>query len=57
MELVDPRVPYYLENRLTDGGQIVSRTRNPLFTLGRSLVLIFYRQSTPQGHGAAGRIR
>jgi hypothetical protein len=26
------RVPQYLDNRLTDGGKVVSLTRRPLFT-------------------------
>jgi hypothetical protein len=26
------RVPHYLDNRLTDGGKVVSLTRRPLFT-------------------------
>jgi hypothetical protein len=25
------RVPHYLDNRLTDGGKVVSLTRGPLF--------------------------
>jgi hypothetical protein len=27
-----PRVPHLLDNRLTDGGKVVSLTRRPLFT-------------------------
>jgi hypothetical protein len=28
-----PRLPYFLDNRLTDGGEVVSLTRRPPFTL------------------------
>jgi hypothetical protein len=27
-----PRLPHFLDNRLTDGGEVVSRTRRPPFT-------------------------
>jgi hypothetical protein len=38
------RVLQYLDNRLTDGGKVVSLTRRPLFTPpGRFLVLISVR--------------
>jgi hypothetical protein len=46
------RVPHYLDNRLTDGGKVVSLTRRPPFTPGIFLVTICVR-----GHSAAGRIR
>jgi hypothetical protein len=39
------RLPHFLENRLTDGGEVVSLTRRPLFTPGRFLVLISVRGS------------
>jgi hypothetical protein len=37
------RLPHFLDNRLTDGGEIVSLTRRPPFTAGRFLVLISVR--------------
>jgi hypothetical protein len=38
------RLPHFLENPLTDGGEVVSLTRQPLFTpSGRFLVLISVR--------------
>jgi hypothetical protein len=40
------RLPHFLDNRLTDGGEIVSLTRRPLFTPPppqRFLTLIFVR--------------
>jgi hypothetical protein len=38
------RLPHLLDNRLTDGGDVVSLTRRPPFTSpGRFLVLIFVR--------------
>jgi hypothetical protein len=33
------RLPHFLNNLLTDGGEVVSLTRLPRFTLGRFLVL------------------
>jgi hypothetical protein len=51
------RLPHFLDNRLTDGGE-VSLTHLPPFTPGRFLVLISIRGWVePQGHIAAGRIR
>jgi hypothetical protein len=38
-----PRVPHFLDNRLTDGGNVVSLPRRPPFTPGRFLVLISVR--------------
>jgi hypothetical protein len=38
------RLPYFLDNRLTDGDEVVSLTRRPPFTpTGRFLVLISVR--------------
>jgi hypothetical protein len=38
------RLPHFLDNRLTDGGEVVSPTRRPPFTPpGRFLVLISVR--------------
>jgi hypothetical protein len=37
------RLPYFLENRLTDGGEVVSLTHRPPFTPTRFLVLISVR--------------
>jgi hypothetical protein len=39
------RLPHFLQNRLTDGDEVVSLTRRPLFTPlpGRFLVLISVR--------------
>jgi hypothetical protein len=49
-----PRLPHFLDNRLTDGGQLVSHPLPP----GRFLVLISVKRlSPPQGHSAVGRIR
>jgi hypothetical protein len=45
------------EVRLTDGSKVVSPTHRPLFTPRKILVLICYRMSWPQGHGAARTIR
>jgi hypothetical protein len=35
------RLPHFLDNRLTDGGEFVSLTCRPLLPPGRFLVLIF----------------
>jgi hypothetical protein len=52
------RLPHFLDNRLTDGGEVVSLTRRPPFTHRMIFVTHFcYRLSLPQGHSAAGRIR
>jgi hypothetical protein len=37
------RLPYFLDKRLTDGGEVVSLVRRLPFTPGRSLVLISVR--------------
>jgi hypothetical protein len=52
------RLPHFLYNRLTDGSEVVSRTRRPPFTLRKIPGTHFcYRLSQSQGHSAAGRIR
>jgi hypothetical protein len=43
------RLSHFLDNRLTDDGEVVSLTRRPPFNPRR--------MSRPQGHSAAGRIR
>jgi hypothetical protein len=40
---VTSRLPHFLDNRLTDCGEVVSLTRQPPFTPGRFLVLISVR--------------
>jgi hypothetical protein len=37
------RLPHFLDNRLTDGDEVVSLTHRAPFTTGRSLVLISVR--------------
>jgi hypothetical protein len=52
------RLPQLLDNRLTDGGDAVGRTRRPTFNPRRLLVLISVRRWVdPQGHSVAKRIR
>jgi hypothetical protein len=52
------RLPHILDNRLTDGGKVVTLTSRPLFTPKKIPGTHFcYRLSRPQDHGAAGRIR
>jgi hypothetical protein len=47
------RLPHFINNRLTDGGEIVSlRRRQPSKIPGISF---FQKHSLPQGHGEAGR--
>jgi hypothetical protein len=48
--LWDVEAPYFLENRLIDGGEVVSLTHRPLFTQpGRFLVLISVTGSVQPG--------
>jgi hypothetical protein len=49
--LPDYTASHFLDNRLTDGGEVVSLTRRPPGTH------FCYRQDRSQGHNAAGRIR
>jgi hypothetical protein len=52
------RLPYFLDSRLTDGGEVVSLTRRPPFTPRKIPGTHFsLRPSPPQGHSAAGMIR
>jgi hypothetical protein len=52
------RLSHFLDNRLTDGGEVVSLTRVPPFTPRKIPGTHFcYRLRRPQGHSAAGRIR
>jgi hypothetical protein len=52
------RRPHILDNRLTDGGEVVGLTRWPLFTLRKIPGTHFCKRlSRPQDHSAAGRIR
>jgi hypothetical protein len=52
------RLSHFLDNRLIDGGEVVSPTRPPSFTHRKIPGTHFcYRLSRPQGHSAAGRIR
>jgi hypothetical protein len=53
------RLPHFLDNRLTDGGEVVSLMRRPAFTPQEDSWYSFLLEagSTPQGHSAAGRIR
>jgi hypothetical protein len=51
-------MPHFLDNRLTDGGEVVCITRRPLFTPRMILdTHLCYSLSQPQGHSAAGRSR
>jgi hypothetical protein len=50
--------PYFMDNWLTDGGEIVSLTRRPPFTPRKILGTHFcQRLGGPQGHSAAGKFR
>jgi hypothetical protein len=52
------RLPHFLDNRLTDGVEVVSLTRQLPFTLRKIPGTHFcYMMSQPQGHSAAGRAR
>jgi hypothetical protein len=45
------RLPHFLDNRLTDGGEVVNLKCRPPFTPRK------IPGTRPQGHSAAGRIR
>jgi hypothetical protein len=52
------RLPHFLDNRLTDGGEAVSLTHLSPFTPRKIPGTHFcYRLSRPQSHNAAGRTR
>jgi hypothetical protein len=52
------RLPHFLDNWLTDVGEVVSLTHRPPFTPRKIPGSHFYlRLSRAQGHNAAGRIR
>jgi hypothetical protein len=52
------RLSNFLDNRFTDGGEVVSFTPRPPFISGRFLVFIFVRGCVdPRGHCVAGRNR
>jgi hypothetical protein len=52
------RLPHFLDNRLTHGGEAVSRMHRPPLTPRRiPSINFYYRLSRPQGHSAAGRVR
>jgi hypothetical protein len=52
------RLPNFLDNRLADGGEVVSVTRRPPITPRKIPGTHFcLRLSRPQGHSAAGRIK
>jgi hypothetical protein len=52
------RLPHFLDNRLTDGSEVVSLSRLPPLPPGRFLLLISVRGWVDnRAHSAAGRIR
>jgi hypothetical protein len=52
------RLPHFLDNRHTDGGEFVILTLQPPFTPRKIPgTHLCYRLSRPHGHSAAGRIR
>jgi hypothetical protein len=52
------RLPHFPDNRLTDGGEVVSLKSRPPFTPRKIPGTHFcYRLSRPQGHRADGRIK
>jgi hypothetical protein len=52
------KLPYFLDNRITNGSDFVSLKRQPLFTPRKILGTHFrWRFSRLQDHSAAGRIR
>jgi hypothetical protein len=53
-----PRLPHFLDNRLKDGGEVVSLTRRPPFTPSKFPGTHFcWRLRRTQSHSAAGRMR
>jgi hypothetical protein len=53
------RLPHFLDNRLADGGEVVSLTRRPavLYLQEHSWSSFLLDAESAQGHNAAGRIR
>jgi hypothetical protein len=52
------RLPHFLDNRLTVGGEVVSLPRQPPFALRKIPDTHFFsRLNRPLGHNAAGIIR
>jgi hypothetical protein len=52
------RLSHFLDDRLTDGGEVVSLTRWPIFTSRKIPGTHFcQRLGRPQGHSAADRIK
>jgi hypothetical protein len=52
------RLRHFLDNRLTDGGEVVSLMRRPPFTARKIPGTdSYYRLSRPQGINSTGRIR
>jgi hypothetical protein len=52
------RLPHFLDNRLTDGGEVVSLTRRSPFKPRKSPATPFCsRLSGPQDHRATGSVR
>jgi hypothetical protein len=52
------RLPHFLDSRLTNGGEVVSLTRRPLFTPRKiPSIRLCYRLNQPQGLNKDGRFR
>jgi hypothetical protein len=53
------RLPYFLDNRQTDGGEVVSLTRRPaaFYSQEDSWYSFLLEAEPTQDHSAAGRIR
>jgi hypothetical protein len=50
-------IRHFVDSRLTNGGEIVSRTRRPPFTTRKLPGTQFcWRLSKPRGHSAVGRV-
>jgi hypothetical protein len=48
------RLPHFLDKRLTDGGEVVSYTRRPLFTPRKIPSFFCQTLRRSQGHSAVG---
>jgi hypothetical protein len=51
------RLPHFLNNRLTDGGEVVSLTRRPLFTPQEDSWYYLLEAESTTGHSVPGIIR